>query len=89
MDIKQRLKTEIQSTLQPHVTALTRDELRELVFQPALAEIERMERCVDAARTRLRLADIELSEAQTRLALVDEELKSALIHEPGIHPSNR
>jgi hypothetical protein len=67
MDIKQRLKQEIQATLQPHVTPLTRDELRRLVFEPALAEIMALEaRCeyqhgrADGFERRLREALAEI-----------------------------
>jgi DNA-binding MurR/RpiR family transcriptional regulator len=50
IEIKQRLRQEIQATLQPHVTALTRDQLRELVFEPALSEIERLEELLRPVR---------------------------------------
>lgn len=76
MDIKRRLS----EVLQRHSNAPFPIAVVENLARDALAEIERMERCVDAARARLRLADIQVCEAQTRLAESDEELKGALRH---------
>lgn len=50
MDIKERLRREIQATLQPQLALLTSEELREIVLEPALAEIERLEELLRPVR---------------------------------------
>jgi hypothetical protein len=55
MDIKERLRREIQATLQPQLALLTREELREIVLKPALAEIERFEHDLEVAKDLVRV----------------------------------